>query len=391
MLMRLTLVACLVMAVALTSCAKPSMPRPQPSTGTPTIIADVAPTPAEVPSVMAAPPTYTPYPTYTPLPTYTPYPTATERPTSTPAALPTSTLMPTSAPTPVPATSNTSTPTPVPVPTAKPTTAGQAPQGAEPDSRPRGTLLLSTYDATNGMQLMRFDLATGQIAPVKKGCGGVNYSPDYQYLGYSCAVDPSRLLSQRNAYIAKPDWSGERLVVSDAYSPSFSPHGDRLVLQRPDQNLYVVNADGSGLRLLTAGYNLPSWSPTDNWIAHRSCYGSQCGIYLTNADSGQRLRLTSGGNDDRPLWSKDGMQLVFQSDVDGNVEIYRIDRIGANRTRLTVNLGSDVPMAWSPDGEWIAFLSERNGAMAAYAMHPDGSSVRTLGTPYGAMVQAWGP
>jgi Tol biopolymer transport system component len=38
----------------------------------------------------------------------------------------------------------------------------------------------------------------------------------------------------------------------------------------------------------------------------------------------------------------------------------------------------DYDPAWSPDGSWIAFTSERNGSADIYRMHPDGSGVERL-------------
>ena len=98
--------------------------------------------------------------------------------------------------------------------------------------------------------------------------------------------------------------------------------------------MYVLNSDGSGLRELAVG-EYPAWSPVIYWIAHRGCYGADCGLWITHADSGERRRLTTGGGDGQPAWSPNGKQLAYISKDDGNFEIYRVNRDGSGKVRLT--------------------------------------------------------
>jgi Tol biopolymer transport system component len=41
--------------------------------------------------------------------------------------------------------------------------------------------------------------------------------------------------------------------------------------------------------------------------------------------------------------------------------------------------------AWSPDGEWIAFMADRGGEWAIWAMRPDGTAARRLFALEGTM------
>jgi WD40 repeat protein len=53
-------------------------------------------------------------------------------------------------------------------------------------------------------------------------------------------------------------------------------------------------------------------------------------------------------------------RIAFESDRNGNVDIYAID--GANLHRLTTNPGADNTPRFSPDNRWTSFLSmERAG------------------------------
>ena len=53
-------------------------------------------------------------------------------------------------------------------------------------------------------------------------------------------------------------------------------------------------------------------------------------------------------------------QIVFQSDRDGNSEIYRMDTNGKNPVRLTDDRAEDRNPSLSPDGKKVAFVSNKS-------------------------------
>ncbi|NMB88984.1 MAG: substrate-binding domain-containing protein [Chloroflexi bacterium] len=75
-------------------------------------------------------------------------------------------------------------------------------------------------------------------------------------------------------------------------------------------------------------------------------------------------------------------RIVFDSDRDGNREIYRMEPDGSHSVNLTNHPGDDFNPAWSPDGSRIAFVSNRenepDGGQFIYVMNADGSQVRQL-------------
>jgi TolB protein len=89
-------------------------------------------------------------------------------------------------------------------------------------------------------------------------------------------------------------------------------------------------------------------------------------------------------------------KLAYDSDADGDFEIYTVNPDGTGKTKLTNNSARDVNPAWSPDGSKILFQSDRLGAFAQYhdiwVMNADGSNpqrIVDMPRPVGPVV--WSP
>jgi Tol biopolymer transport system component len=66
------------------------------------------------------------------------------------------------------------------------------------------------------------------------------------------------------------------------------------------------------------------------------------------------------------------------SNREGNWDIYTIGVDGQNLQRLTDDEGSDGLPVWSPDGQQIAFVTNRDGTWAMWAMTATGEQRRQL-------------
>ena len=62
-----------------------------------------------------------------------------------------------------------------------------------------------------------------------------------------------------------------------------------------------------------------------------------------------------------PRWSPNGLQLVYETNRDGNSEIYVVDADGRNTRNLTNHEANDLWPTWSRDGHLVAFSSSRSG------------------------------
>jgi dipeptidyl aminopeptidase/acylaminoacyl peptidase len=101
-------------------------------------------------------------------------------------------------------------------------------------------------------------------------------------------------------------------------------------------------------------------------------------LYIFDLATKKLTQITSGDYDDSdPAWSPDGAQLAFTSnrtsdpDRNYNNDIWTVaagntDK-GAHLTQLTTNPGDDHAPTWSPDGKWIAYVTQTEPKLFEYA------------------------
>ena len=118
---------------------------------------------------------------------------------------------------------------------------------------------------------------------------------------------------------------------------------------------------------------------TTGVIAFQSNRDGNYEIYVMNGDGSGLTNLTNNPADDgEPVWSPDGKQILFTSNRDGNNEIYVMNADGSAPTNLTNNPAHDIFPKWSADGTQIGFSSDRDGNDGIYVMNADGSNVKRL-------------
>lgn len=79
-----------------------------------------------------------------------------------------------------------------------------------------------------------------------------------------------------------------------------------------------------------------------------------------------------------PAWSPSENLLLFDSDRDGDTELYTIDPDRGTLRKLTDNQATDGPARWTRNGKFIVFKSDRDGRVKFFQMRPDGSEQKAL-------------
>jgi gamma-glutamyltranspeptidase len=151
--------------------------------------------------------------------------------------------------------------------------------------------------------------------------------------------------------------------------PSWAPSGKQLALSFFDR-IWISGADGRGGRQLrpqsAAIERDPVWSPDGRSIAFAADEGKGFDLFVASADGRNIRRLTETSGDDRwPSWTSDG-RIVFSRRA-GSFDPWQLHVItatGGDATALFPDAASDSEREprVSPDGERIAYISDRDSA-----------------------------
>ena len=99
-------------------------------------------------------------------------------------------------------------------------------------------------------------------------------------------------------------------------------------------------------------------------------------LWVSNLNGGFARRLTSApGIEQKAFYSRDGSQIAFTGQYDGNTDVYVMPAEGGEPKRLTYETGQNACVGWTPDGK-IAYLSSYGSINARQArlwlVHPKG-------------------
>ncbi len=338
---------------------------------------------------MASQPTNTP----TSAPTDTPLPTNTAPPTNTPLPLP-----PTNTPVPT-----TPTPTPSPVPVAP---------------KVSGRIAVPVMNWTSGRyDVWFYDAATGDTTAKIEGAR----QPYFREDGLKILVNGDADTGHDNVWEANGLTGQLERVLSGSPTdshPVYNPWGSRIAYDNPN---LAIGSDGQNHPFIFVQCGLvrpqdepdekcrdvarfgvlvpsgqigeiqgssPVWTGDDR-IAYKGCNtwagGNSCGIYIVGSWANKK---NSNGETPVKIPGIDGTSTT-PTDTQGNLFLYHaytgsdwevyLSPVGGGPTNLSNSPSSNEGLgAFSPDGKWVAFVSDRGGGWGVWAVPANGGSAVKL-------------
>jgi tricorn protease len=104
------------------------------------------------------------------------------------------------------------------------------------------------------------------------------------------------------------------------------------------------------------GARFPALSPDGS----RICFSYLGDLWTASSDGGSAARLTlHEAYDGYPRWSPDGNWIAFSSNREGNFDVFIVPARGGAARQLTFHSADDIVCDWSPDGTKVLFQSAR--------------------------------
>jgi hypothetical protein len=284
----------------------------------------------------------------------------------------------------------------------------------------QGTLV---FQQSPGGMIYAYDLQTGKLWELTHGFDPA-ISPDGSTVAFV------RDGGETGLYLINIDGSNERRIFERSVlsSPKWSPDGNSIVFTRHDEGvdcyqmgpnycmlpeeakhrfpmgipdtiplvteyqykLSAVNSDGSNFHDIAAlnSARAPDWS--DAGIVYQSSAGIQITSDSENAENREVIFDNLNPYYFDPDLQPGGNQIVFQLKGAAQTDLWAVNTDGTGKhaltqpkTTLVDSLPSNVAPAYSPDGKYIVFLSNRQsdnnaGDWHLWVMNADGSNQRQL-------------
>jgi Tol biopolymer transport system component len=171
----------------------------------------------------------------------------------------------------------------------------------------------------------------------------------------------------------------------DDTHPAFSPDGETIAYhsEREGGGLFLMGATGEFIKRLSDTGFYASWSPDGSRIViatNGDPPGTQRGIswlQIIDVTTGANRDLDVETNATQPNWSPNGYRIAYYSGWD----IWTVAPEGGNSVQVTRGEPRDQGPAWSPDGGFLYYSSDRAGSSNVWRVPINEITGETHGEP----------
>jgi len=261
--------------------------------------------------------------------------------------------------------------------------------GDRPWSADSKTLLVSRVDESGRTAIYRVNRDNGDAEQMTSPPpGSVDLSPSYSFDGERFAFQ--RRTNGKGVLLMMPAAGGDpRVLLADEFdnlSPAWRPD-NRHVLFLSDRrgssgsDVFEVDVTGGPPKQLTFETNrvFALSVSADNRVAYAPFWHDTF-LFVVDVTSGERRQLNAHSKDNfGARFSPDGRSVAYHSTRTGNSEIWLHHMDDRPETRITDNDSWDLYPDWSPDGERMIFVSDREeGLFKIFIANSDGGGERLL-------------
>ena len=252
----------------------------------------------------------------------------------------------------------------------------------------RAEVFLDLYlaDATTGKRIKRLTKSTldPEFEELRYAYSQGAFSPDGRIFAFTAQRKGKDVLYlydiRRKRVVRRLDTPLQQMI-----GPSFSPDGRKIAFSGSEgglSDLYTIDVDGRNLARLTKdpyGDLMPQWSPDGRYISFVSERGPQTDLASLRLGDWRIsvLDLEQGsievipdqeGKNLNPMWAPDGQSIAYISDRTGIPQIFLYDRTEAEHYQLTKFVGgvfsvteNSPAMTWARDADKLAFTYHDDG------------------------------
>jgi TolB protein len=204
------------------------------------------------------------------------------------------------------------------------------------------------------------------------------FSPDRKRIMF---VASSKFGRDAALWIANTDGSGARKLMDwkwireSPFAASCSPTGDHVAFRITEENLskiYAMKSDGSDFHFVADGDQL-AWSPDGNRLALTTYVPEKQARYVrvVNIDGTNLHEISTGGHAVECTWSPDGKRIAFseshaETTSEPKFDVFVIAPDGTQKKTVLENLTLYSRLDWSPDGEFLSFVTNFEGNRGLY-------------------------
>ena len=274
--------------------------------------------------------------------------------------------------------------------------------GSDPTYLPTGHIL---FREGNAAAVVAFDINTletrGSPVPVLPRAAmdlvnlqiGVSATGTVVYIPKRDDDLPSLVYVDHEGSVEPVITSGTPLrAVSD---PRLSPDGRRLVVSLGSEEIWMVDLLTQTPTLLSENGFYPVWSPDSSEVVYGSTRGESFDVYRVPVDlSRPESILLDAKNNMRTMdWTRQGVLVLREEIPDKGMDLLSWSDLGDESTRATLLDGPDDELApdVSPDGKWVAYVSDYSGSDEIYVTSFPAAGARTRVSQSGGHSPVWAP